>query len=471
MTTAPSSGQTTAPPARDQDRTRLAARVLALSSGVIFLVFLDTTVVNVAFASMRRSFPGVTLAELTWVVTAYAVLFAAFLTSAGRLADVLGRKRVFIGAVVAFSLASFASAAAPDVGALIAARGVQGLAAASMVPSALGLLLAYTPAARRPAALGVWAGAGGVSCAIAPGLGGLLVSAWDWRGIFLINVPLGLLIGYSARDLPAERPTGRQLPDPAGVALLALGIGGLTAGLTQASAWGWASGRILALLATGLSLTAAALWRSKRHPAPAIEWELWRSRVFAASNACSLLFGAAMYAWLLSCPLFLVTVWHYPVLESGLGITPGAITSAAGAITVGRRIHPDRQWAAAVAGALCTGVSCLWMWAVIGGHAAYAADWLPAGLIGGAGLGVATTAMASVAARSLPPQQLASGNGLLFTSRQIGGAIGVAVLATILASSGAANLRGYLTAFGFSGVLFLATAVAAIRMRPARPRG
>ena len=465
MTTIPTpqADQQAPPPAPDD---KSAGRVLLLACGATFLAFFDTTVVNIAFSDLHRSFPDVTLARLTWVVTAYAVFFAALLASAGRLADVTGRRRLFVFSVAAFAATSALAAAAPNADTLVAARALQGAAAAGMIPAALGLLLAHTPPQKRHAAIGAWGAAGAMAAAIGPTLGGLLISAWDWRAIFVVNVPLGLLIAYATlRRVPADEPSGRQLPDPLGAVALVLGIGGVVAGCTQASDWGWTSGTVLGLLVGGAALTAAALGRSIRHPAPAVEWQLWRSGIFAASNVTSALFGAAMYAWLLTCPLFLVTVWHYSVLKSGLGVTPGAFTAVAGAVVVGRRVPASRQWVAALFGALCFGGAGLWMWAVEGSNATYAATWLPPGLLGGLGIGVTLTSLATIAADALPPTRFAAGNGLLLTARQVGGALGIAGLAAILASTGPLDRNGYLRAFLATGIVSVVASLSAIAMR------
>lgn len=466
MTTTPTPQTAQDAPVSGAPDTRLAGRVLGLACGATFLAFFDTTVVNIAFSDLHRSFPDVTLARLTWVLTAYAVFFAALLASAGRLADVIGRRRLFVLSTVAFAVMSALAAAAPNADTLVVARALQGAAAAGMIPSALGLLLASTPPQKRHAAIGAWGAAGAMAAAIGPTLGGLLITAWDWRAIFVINIPLGLLIGYATvRGVPVDEPSGRQLPDRIGAVALAFGVGGVVAGLTEASDWGWTSGAVLGLLAGGVVLTVTALGRSIKHPAPAVEWELWRSGTFSASNVTSALFGAGMYAWLLACPLFLVTVWHYSVLKSGLGVTPGAFTAVAGAVVVGRRVPASRQWVAALLGAGFFGGAGVWMWAAEGANATYAATWLPPGLLGGLGIGVTLTSLGTIAADALPPSRFAAGNGLLLTARQIGGALGIAGLAAILESAGPLDRNGYLHAFLATGIASFVAMLSAVAMR------
>ncbi|MFJ8016015.1 DHA2 family efflux MFS transporter permease subunit [Streptomyces sp. NPDC096339] len=412
-------------------------RILLLACAVTFLAFLDATVVNVAFADLRRAFPEVTPARLTWVVSGYAVLFAALLAAAGRLADTLGRRTLFLGSALAFTLASLAASAAPTADLLIVTRALQGAAAAGMIPAALGLVLAHTPPGRRAAALGAWGAAGGLAAAVGPSLGGLLVEVWDWRAIFLVNVPLGLAVCWAAaRAVPRDVGTVRRLPDPVGTVALALGIGGVVAGLSQGEDWGWTDPVVLGLVGGGALSTATALYRSRRHPAPAIDRDLWRDRFFARANLSALFFGAAMYAWLLTGPSYLIARWNYSVLEAGFGVTPGAVLAMAGAMVVGRRVPARLQWAAVVAGSLLFAANALLLWGWAAVSTSYAQVFLPAGLLGGLGIGVALTALSTAASATLPPERFAAGTGLLMTARQLGGALGVAATAALLTGAG-----------------------------------
>ncbi|MFD7164795.1 DHA2 family efflux MFS transporter permease subunit [Streptomyces violascens] len=422
--------------------------VLLLASGATFLGMLDATVVNVAFPDLRASFPGIGISQLSWVITAYAVVFAALLAAAGRLADVLGRQRLFLMSVLGFALTSMAAGAAPGAGWLIAARAVQGATAAGMIPAALGLLLVNTPPAKRAAALGIWGAAGAMAAAVGPSLGGLLVEGLSWRSIFLINVPFGLVICYGVlRRLPADAPSGRQLPDPVGIVSLVLAIGSPVMGLSQGSDWGWTSPEVLGLFAAGLIFGVVVWLRSRSHPAPAIERDLWHSRVFTAANVTSALFGAAMYAWLLAGPLYLASIWHYSVLRSGLGVTPGAFLAALGAVLVGRRVPLKRQWMAVLFGTALFGATCTWMALALHASPSYTAVWLPAGLLGGLAIGCVLTGLTSIGSTAVPPLRFAAGSGVLMTSRQVGGALGVAGMAVILASDGLVSPDGFLTVF------------------------
>ncbi|MEU3183389.1 DHA2 family efflux MFS transporter permease subunit [Streptomyces sp. NPDC006923] len=442
-----------------------AGAALLLASGATFLALLDATVVNVAFPDLHSSFPDVSVSRLSWVITAYAVVFAGLLAAAGRLADVVGRRRLFLISVLGFTATSLAAGAAPSAAWLIAARAVQGATAAGMIPAALGLLLAHTPPARRAAALGAWGAAGGIAAAVGPSLGGLLVDSWNWRGIFLINVPLGLLIGYGTSRLTADKPSGKRLPDLLGMVAMVLAIGGPVTALSQGADWGWTSPEVLLLFAAGVVFGAVVALRSRRHPAPAFETDLWRSPVFTAANVTSALFGAAMYAWLLACPLFLASIWHYSVLKSGLGVTPGAFLAAVGAVIVGRRMPVEQQWKAVVFGGVLAGASFAVMGLTLDSSPSYAALWLPPGLLGGLGIGCVLTGLSSIASAALPADRFAAGSGMLMTSRQVGGAVGVAGLAVILESEGLGSPDGFLTGFLWCGVTAVLAGVSAVAMR------
>lgn len=455
------------PPAAATPAARLA---LFVASGATFLAVLDTTVVNIAFSDLRTDFPDASLSQLTWVVTAYTVVFAALLAVAGRVADVVGRKKLFLWSTVVFIAASLLSGLAVGVPVLVAARALQGVGAAGLIPSALGLVLQHTPPARRQVAIGVWGAVGSMAAAVGPSLGGLLVDVWGWRSVFLINLPIGLVILLGAARLVGDAPTGRRLPDPLGTLALAAGVGGLVFGVTQGTEWGWGDGRVLGPLVGGAVLLVVALLLSGRHSAPALELDLWRSRSFAATNVTSLFFGAAMYSYLLASLLFLNAVWGYSELKAGLAVTPGAFAAAIGAVVVGRRVGPSGQWAAAAIGSALFGASCATMYLLLGPEERYAAVWLPTGILAGIGIGAALTAISNAATASLPSPRFASGTGLLMTSRQVGGALGIAALAAILELHDVLDAEGYLQVFLACALGALAAAVAApvIRSRSAR---
>jgi MFS family permease len=210
-------------------------QVLLVTSVAVFMSFLDVTIVNIAFPDIRASFGDASLAGLSWILSAYNIVFAALLVPAGRLADRVGRKRTFVAGVVTFLAASVAAGLAPSVEVLVGARVVQAAGAAALVPTSLALLLPEFPLAQRATATGIWGATGAVAAAVGPSLGGMLVDAAGWRWVFFVNLAIGLPALVPARRLLREtrEPSGGPLPDGAGVALLIAGVGLLALGIVK----------------------------------------------------------------------------------------------------------------------------------------------------------------------------------------------------------------------------------------------
>lgn len=410
-------------------------RLLILAAGAAFLALLDVTVVNLAIPALAGAYPHVSVSTLSWVITAYATLFAALLAPAGRLADVIGRRRLFRFGVAGFALLSAVCAAAPSVPVLLVARGLQGAAAAAMIPASLAIVLSDTPAEKRRASIGLWSAAGAFAAAVGPSVGGVLVHAFGWRSLFVINVPIGFALAVLAGAVPRAERKRSRLPDVFGTVLLAAGVGLAALGLSQGARWGWADARTIAALAGGIVAVLAAVQRSWRRPAPAIETGLWKHQTFAFANASSLMYGTSLYAWMLLGVLVLTQLWHYSELQAGLAMTPGAIAASFTAVTGGRARGSSGPRAITVTGALLM-VGCgLFIAATLPSHANFLGYWLPLGIVGGGGMGLVTTGTSTAAALSLPPHAFAAGTGLNQTARQIGGALGIATLATLIQSS------------------------------------
>ncbi|WP_280488640.1 MFS transporter [Nocardia farcinica] len=453
---------------RTQRPPNLARRTLLIACGATFIALLDLSVVNIAFPSLARDYPDTPVTTLTWVVSGYGVAFAALLTPAGRFADALGRRRLFLIALAAFALTSLLCGLAPDAATLIAGRVAQGAAAALMMPAALGLILAVTPRERIGAAIGAWSAAGSFAAVVGPPLGGALVEAFGWRAVFVVNVPIALALMLPARGLPETglRPPGSGLPDPVGTVAVALGLGGLVVGVTEGQRWGWAATTTLLALGVGAALVAVAIARSARltvtgrAAGAALAVGLWRSRPYALANAASFVFAGAMYSWLMAGPLFLDAVWGYSVLGSAGAMTAGALTSMITATAAGRITAPAvRRWAG-VLGALLFAAAALWMSSdSFGPDPALWTAWIPAGVLGGGGIGLVLTALGTAAAAALPPEQFAAGIGMNLTARQVGGALGVAVMAAVLAAHPGDALTGLHTHFAVCAAIAALTAV------------
>ena len=427
-----------------EQQTHLPAEraALAAAAGATFLAFLDVTVVNLAFPDLRQDFGSPSIASLSWVVTSYAVLFAAVLAPSGRVADIVGHRRLFRIGLLGFVIASAASAIAPSLWALVLARTVQGGTAALMIPAALGLVLIETAPARRAAAIGAWGASGALAAAAGPSLGGVLVDAAGWRSVFLINLPLGLLLLAVTRRIPTRAGSGGLTPDPWSSLQLAFGIGGVVLAITKASEWGWADARTVVVSVVAVLLVALSIARSARTDVPAVDTTLWRNRRYAAANVASVAVGASMYAWMLLGVLWLTSVWGYSEIRAGLAMSPGALTAAVTSMVIGKRPSPRGPRTAVFTGAVLMAMTGVWMASELGPEPAFLTLWLGGGLVSGIGIGAAMTGLATAAALTAPPEKFATATGLNMTARQVGGALGIAGLAVLL--TGATDVDAFL---------------------------
>jgi EmrB/QacA subfamily drug resistance transporter len=391
--------------------------------------------VNIAFPDIARDFHGTSLSGLSWVLNAYTIVFAALLVPAGRAADRLGRRRFFVGGLLLFVAASAACAAAPSADALIAARAVQAIGAAALMPTSLAILLAELPLEKRAAAIGIWAATGGVAAAAGPPLGGLLVQA-SWRWVFLINVPVGLIAAFVASRLLYESrdPAQTRRPDVLGSAVLTAAVALLALGLVKGPDWGWSSASTIGTLAASVAGLVAFVERSRRHAAPVLELPMLRVRSFSMATTAALLFSAAFGAMLLAAVLFLTGVWHYSILHAGVAFAPGPLSAAAFALPTGRLVPRVGPRILATLGCAAFGVGTIW-WALrVGTKPDYAGELLPGMLVTGMGVGLTLASVSNAAVAALPPNRFATGSGVLQMARQLGIVLGVAVLIAIFGS-------------------------------------
>ena len=482
MTETPASGELAVPKqvgnppqgTAPRDRVRFGG-VFAVVTAGIAVVNLDLFIVNVAIPSIARSFGGADLASLSWVLNAYAIVFAALLVPAGRAADLIGRRAAFLAGMIVFGVASAACAAAPDVWVLVTARVVQAAGAALLMPASLGLLLAAAPADRRVAMIRAWTSVGGVAAALGPVIGGALVAA-SWHWVFLVNVPVvAAAVAAGLRYLPADSPArfsrgarpvpaggahaeAEALPDAAGALLFTTAVGLLALGIVKAGDWGWTSPALLGSLTAAAVLVAAFAWRSARHPAPVIEPHLLRQPVFATATAANVVFGAAFGAMLLLVTLWCQDVWHWSALRTGLGLAPGPLLVPFFSIAAGptaRRLGPGPV---AALGCAAFAAGCGYWRLNLGVAPDYAAQLLPGMLLTGTGVGLALPTLVSAAVSAVPPQRFATGSGIVTMARQVGIVLGVAVLVTVL---GRYTGAGALPAFQRATVVLAATAACA----------
>jgi EmrB/QacA subfamily drug resistance transporter len=428
-------------------------RVLAVVGLAVFLSVLDLFIVNIAFPDLRRDFAGTGLSALSWVLTAYAICFAAVLVPAGRLGDLYGRRKVFVIGLALFTLGSALCAVAPSVEALVGARVVQGVGAAALTPNSLGLVLPLFPPERRSTVIGAWAGIGAVGASIAPPLGGLLVEV-SWRLIFIVNVPLGLIAIVLALRLAPEVRDARatRLPDLAGIAILVAAVALFTLGLTQGEQWGWDE-RVLGVFAVATGLGAVFLFRCARHPVPVVELSLLRVPAFALAGLSTLLFSAGFAGLLLGNVLFLTQVWDYSVLKAGFAFAPGPLLAATTAFTSGRLADGRQPAAFGAVGGFVFAAGCLWFISQVGEEPAYLAEILPGQILTGTGVGLLLPSFTATAAATLKPDQLSTGIGVQTMCRQIGAALGLAAWVAIV---GTPSAQDALDAFA-TGWAFMAT--------------
>jgi EmrB/QacA subfamily drug resistance transporter len=435
-------------------------QVLLVTSVAVFMSFLDVTIVNIAFPDIRASFGDASLAGLSWILSAYNIVFAALLVPAGRLADRVGRKRTFVAGVVTFLAASVAAGLAPSVEVLVGARVVQAAGAAALVPTSLALLLPEFPLAQRATATGIWGATGAVAAAVGPSLGGMLVDAAGWRWVFFVNLAIGLPALVPARRLLREtrEPSGGPLPDGAGVALLIAGVGLLALGIVKGEDWGWGSGQVTVALAAGVVALLLFAARSRRHPAPVIEPALFGVRSFAVANAGMFVFALGFYALLLANVLFLTGVWRYSLLQAGFALTPGPLMAALGAPIGGRLADRFGQRVVALPGGLLFAAGALGLAASTGAEPSYVTDLLPWQILTGFGIGLSFSAWGSAAVAELAPSRYATGGAIVGALRQIGAVLGIAVLVAVIGAPAAADpVRPFHEAW----LLIAATGVAA----------
>lgn len=446
-------------------------QVLLVTAVAVFMSFLDATIVNIAFPDIQRSFPHDSTSALSWILNAYNVVFAATLVLAGRLADLLGRKRFFIGGVLLFLAASTACGLAPSVAFLVGARVVQAIGAAIVVPTSLSLLLPEFPLSKRATATALWGATGAVAAAFGPSLGGVLVDALNWRAVFFVNLVIGLPALVPMRHLLTEwrQERGGPLPDAFGAALLALGVSALSLGIVEGPTWGWGDARVLAALGAGALLLPAFAWRASRARTPIFELELFRVRSFSVANAGTFIFALGFYALLLCNVLFLTHVWGYSIITAGFALTPGPLMAAALAPPSGRLADRIGQRPIALAGGLVFAAGAALFALRVGLAPHYLERLLPATMLTGAGVGMVFSAYGSAAVAELPPSRYATGSAISSCFRQIGAVVGISVLIAIIGNPRPASVLGaFHTAWWCifaTGVLAALTALALGRVR------
>ena len=447
--------------------------VLAIVCAGVVLASLDLFIVNVALPDIARDLHTRNLADLSWILNAYAIVYAALLVLLGRLAESRRRDTGFLLGVVLFTAASAACGAASSLAMLVAFRIVQAVGAALLTPTSLSLVLATTPPAGRPGAVRAWTAIGGLAAALGPVVGGVLVAA-SWRWVFLVNVPIGVaavVVGW--RRLPAVAGYPGPRPDAIGAGLITLGVAALTLGLVKGNDWGWGALATLAVLTVAVIALALFALRIARAANPLLDGRLFTVRAFSGASVVALTFSIAFGAMLLSIVLWCQQVWGWSALSTGLAVAPGPLmVPLFGFLLAGRLIARFGPGPVIGAGATLFAAGILWWTLAAGLTPDYTGEMLGGMLLTGAGVGLTLPTFMATGAASLPPHALATGSAVINMLRQVGLAVGVAALVAVLGATPhggdptAAFQRGWVL---IASASLLAAAAGLLIMR--RPRG
>ena len=412
---------------------RPAWRTLGVASLAVLAVFLDTTVLFVAFPDIVRSFDTVPASQLSWVLNAYTIVLAALLVPAGKIADRVGHRRAFLTGSIVFTVASVACGLAPTAPVLIACRVVQAIGGATLIPASFALILRAFPPAKIPVAVAIWGATGAVAGAVGPTLGAALVEWDDWRWVFLVNLPIGAItVQLGRRVLGESNDPASVLPAPVGIALVITGASLVALGLVQSESWGWVDARTIGSIAAGSVVTALFVVHQRSTAAPAIDLTLFRSTDFSWGNAATFAFGTAFTAMFLSSILFLTTVWEYSILKAGFAVAPGPALVAVLAPRFGALAGRIGQRPLLIVGGVVFGAGGLWRLVALEATPDYVVDYLPSMLLTGVGVALCLPQLSSVVAQSLPPNRLGVGGGVNQAIRQFGGTLGVSLTIALI---------------------------------------
>jgi EmrB/QacA subfamily drug resistance transporter len=442
---------------------------LGLLSAVQFMVVLDMAIVNVALPSIQTDL-GFSQENLQWIVSAYALVFGGFLLLGGRAADLLGRRRIFFVGIVVFTLASLLAGLAWSESSLIGARALQGLGAAIITPAAMSILsTTFVEGRERNIALGVWGAVGGFGGAAGVLLGGVLTDALSWSWIFFVNVPVGAAGALLTPVLLREsRDVFVKSFDAVGAVTVTAGLSAMVYAITQAGQDGWLAGKTVAFFTVSVALLAGFVAWELRHPEPLMRFSVLRSRTVTGANIAGFILNIVSLSMFLLLTLYMQQVLGYSAMETGvayLAVALTAIVSSTVAAQLVTRVGVKRVLVVgmtAVAGGLAyfTQIS-------VGGS--YLGDLLPGFLLIGFGLGFSFVPISIAALAGVDPAEAGLASGLINTSQQVGGALGIAALSTIATSrtadalaGGANHADGLVTGFHAAFVAAVPVAVIAI---------
>ena len=396
---------------------------------------LDLTLMFVAFPEIQKDFPGVPRAEISWVLTSFTIVAAALLIPAGRFADRLGRKRIFLTSLLLFTLGSACVALAPTVPLIIAARVVQATGGAMLTPSSLAIIMSVIEPARRSTAIGTWSAISGTVTSAAPTVGAAAIEFGSWRWAFFMVVPIGLTVFFIGRRWLVESidPHAGPMPDPLGSVLVFVGVAALAVGIVQSREWGWADARTATTLLFAAVVGLIFIWRCTHHPVPVIDIKIFRTGSFRANALAALVIGCAFWGVYGMLVVFLTRGWGYSVIKTGLLLTPmtfaSTLTSFKGGVLMDRHGHR----AVMIPAAACFSLGALLLLFFAHDKPNIVFVWIPAALLIGFTSSVYFTGVNSAASRLARPEHFGVVAGVIQTLIRIGGATGAALGVTLVA--------------------------------------
>jgi len=441
--------------------TRAAWTALGVSTLVTFLVVIDISAVNVAFPSIRDDFE-VSDTQLSWVVSGYNIAVGAFLLVSGRLADSMGRRKVFLPGVFLFGLGSMLCALAPSASALIAARLVQGLGGAIVSAAGFAVMLPGFPPSKRSTAIGIAGAMGALGSVVGPAVGSLLIDAFNWRAIFVINVPLCLLVLVLGPRLLAESkdPNASGRIDLVGVPLGTAAVAMIMFAIVQSESWGLSDSRVIGIAIVGIALIPLLVRRSRVHPEPLINMELFRFASFRSATIGTAFYGLAFTSGFLTNSLALQDAWNQPIRTVGLALIPAPAIAAVVSIMTGR--SADRighRWLLG-AGCLLCSFGYLLYGTILGDEPQVLSRFIPIGLIIGVGIGLTVATWSSAGLSDIPQANFGVASATYNTLRQASYGLGIAVVIALIARRAGDDIASFQPAWIWSAICYLLAGIA-----------
>lgn len=408
---------------------------LLVASLATLATFLDTTILFVAFPSISATFGGTSESTMSWVLNGYTIAFAALLIPAGKVADRVGHRRMFLIGSSLFTVASMACGLAPVAPLLIAFRVLQAAGGALLIPASLALVMHAFSHEQLPRAVALWGISGAVAGALGPTLGAGIVESLGWRWAFFINLPVGIYtVVVGRRVLRESSDPDTSIPAPVGVVLVAAAAALLSYAVVGTDDVGWLGTRTVLLLAFGTVALIAFVVHQRSTAAPVLDLELFRIRNYAWINAAALVFGCIFSALFLGSILFLTRVWGWSVLRAGFGVAPGPVFVGLVTPRIGRLAGKVGQRPILLVGGVLFALCGVYRWLMAGLESNYFVDFFPSVALSGVAVGCIVPQLSSVAAQALPQNRRGVGGAALQAGRQFGGTFGVSLTVALLAS-------------------------------------